>query len=168
MTRQVVGEDETAYEARTNQATYRCGNVHSEDEKMTFYVDGLMPNIRTIVARFRENEFRHDMTFELLIQFAKDEGDAARARLEVLRPTGTITPGILKPTRRSPPPPRTLAFIEPTVSSQDLRDASQDASGNAEPLLALSASNRDHSIVTSDLPSTAKTEPSQQLDEKAL
>ena len=144
------------------------GNVHSEDEKMTFYVYGLMPNIRTIVARFRENEFRHDMTFERLIQFAKDEGDAARARIEPLRPTGTITPGILNPTKRSPPPPHTLAFIEPTGSSQDLRDASQDGSGNAEPLLAIAATNPDHSIVTSDLPSTATFEPSQKLDEKAL
>ena len=77
---------------------------------MTFYVEGLMPNIRTIVAQFRENEFCHDMTFERLIQFEKDEGDAARARIEALRPTGTITSGILKPTKRSPPPPRTLSF----------------------------------------------------------
>ena len=52
MTRQVAGEDETAYAARIIQATYRCGNVHSEYEKMTFYVDGLMPNIRTTFARF--------------------------------------------------------------------------------------------------------------------
>ena len=67
---------------------------------MTFYVDGLMPKIRTIVARFCENEFRKYMTFQRLIQFAKDEGDAAQARIEYLIPTGTNVPGILQPTRR--------------------------------------------------------------------
>ena len=85
MTRQSTTEDENAYAARINQATYRCANIHSEDEKMTFYVDGLMPNIRTTVARFRENEFRQDMTFERLIQIAKDEGDEALARIEFFR-----------------------------------------------------------------------------------
>ena len=111
---------------------------------MSFYADGLVPNIRTIVVRFRENEFRHNMTFERLIQFAKDEGEAARARYETLKPTGVITPGILQPTKGSPPPPRTLAFIDPAGSCQDLREASQDASVNAEPLLALSATDPDN------------------------
>ena len=81
MTRQSTTADETAYASRINQATYRCGNVHSEDEKMKFYVDGLMPNIRKIVALFRENQFRQDMTFERLSLFAKEEGDTGRARI---------------------------------------------------------------------------------------
>lgn len=74
---------------------------------MTFKVDGLLPNIRTIVARFRENEFRQDMTFEGLIHFGKDEGDAARSRIARLigdssaaETTGSLRSGIPKPIRR--------------------------------------------------------------------
>ena len=50
---------------------------------MTFYVEGFMPNIRTIVESFRENEFRQDMNFQRLIQVHNDGGEAARARLEI-------------------------------------------------------------------------------------
>lgn len=49
--------------------------MHNEDEKMTVFVDGLDNSIRTFVARFRDNEARYEMTFERLVQFAKDEGD---------------------------------------------------------------------------------------------
>ena len=52
---------------------------------MTFYVDGLMPSTRTIVARFREEQPRFELTFERLDQHAHDEGDAFRARLNALR-----------------------------------------------------------------------------------
>ena len=55
MTRQSTAEDDTVYPARINQAKCLWGNDHSEDEKMTSYADGLMQNIREIVARFLEN-----------------------------------------------------------------------------------------------------------------
>ena len=35
-------EDEIAYAARINEAAYRCGNVHSKEEKMTKFVDGIL------------------------------------------------------------------------------------------------------------------------------
>lgn len=45
-----------------------CGNVHNEDKKMTVFVDGLDNSIRTVVARFRDNESRYEITFERLVQ----------------------------------------------------------------------------------------------------
>ena len=78
--RQHPDEDEVAFAARVSQAVYRCGNVHDEDEKMTFFTNGLPDSIRTLIARYRESEYRYNMTFELLIQHAKDEADAYRAR----------------------------------------------------------------------------------------
>lgn len=45
---------------------------------MKFYVEGLPKNLRTIVARFHQYEFCQDMTFERLIQLAKDKGIVAR------------------------------------------------------------------------------------------
>ena len=108
------------------------------------------------------------MKFERLIQFGKDEGDAARARIESLRPTGTTVPGILKTTRRSTPTLRTLAFLEPSGSFQNKEHVSQDKNTHAEPPLGLSATEPDSSVVTSELPLTITSEPPVQLDEKAL
>lgn len=34
----------------------RCVNVHSADEKITFYVDGLNESIKTLVARYLGKE----------------------------------------------------------------------------------------------------------------
>lgn len=52
--RQRSGEDEAKYSSRLNEAAYRCGNVHTEPEKMTFFINGLVPEIQSIVARKRE------------------------------------------------------------------------------------------------------------------
>ena len=79
--RQFPDEDESAYAARINEAAYRCGKIHLEDEKMTFFVDGLQPELRTTVARYREDQPRHEMTLERLVHHAQDEGDALRARI---------------------------------------------------------------------------------------
>lgn len=38
--------EETAYAARINQATYRCGKAHSEDENMKFYSDSLLRTLQ--------------------------------------------------------------------------------------------------------------------------
>ena len=79
-TRQLVNETEQDFGSRINDAAYRCGNIHHEREKMTLFVDGLAPTTRTIVARFRENEPRSSLTFDRLVQFAQDQGDAYRAQ----------------------------------------------------------------------------------------
>ena len=84
----------------------------------------------TLVARFRESQYRQDLTFERLIQFAQDEGDSFRAMAPRL---GTKRPSAVKPkplagilripraTPRSPPPNQQVAFLHetsnPVVSS---------------------------------------------------
>lgn len=63
-----------------NKTVFRCGNVHSEDEKITRYIDGLSDTIRTVVTRYRESEHRNEMTFESLLHFSKSEDEAYHAR----------------------------------------------------------------------------------------
>lgn len=71
-------EDEEEYSSRLNKAAIRCGNVHSTDEKITLFIDGLSPAIKSLVARYRE---RHGhMTYLELVHFAQAEGDAVRAQ----------------------------------------------------------------------------------------
>ena len=132
---------------------------------MTFFIDGLRSEIRTIVARFRENEYRQDMTYERLIQFAKDEGDAFRARAtsstipRTARIPARIVPGILRTNRKSPPPStQQVAFIdEPTPSIDSSPNASVDAPSHSSVVAgenyALEEGDPDNSVATSDLPS---------------
>lgn len=53
--RQGETEVEEEYRKRTNEAVFRCGKVHSEDEKITLYIDGLSDTTRTVVARYQES-----------------------------------------------------------------------------------------------------------------
>jgi len=152
-------EDESTYASRVNEAAYRCGNVHTEDEKMTKFVDGLLGCIRFPVARFRENEPRQQMTLDRLVQYAGDEGDAFRSRNNALTKrvqpkqpsasqTRVLTP-VLKPTKRSPPATRNVSFVEPA----DTASSPAHSRDNQDDLLAMSEGDQT-SIATSDLPST--------------
>ena len=76
----------------------QVGNIHEEDEKITFFIDVLRPQTMTLVARFRENQYREDLTFERLIQFAKDAGDSFRSMAPPLR---TTRPSAGKPKPRA-------------------------------------------------------------------
>ena len=58
------------YSGRLNDAAHRCGNVYDEIDKMTFFVNGLLPSIQTVVARHREAQARRDLSYEELVQFA--------------------------------------------------------------------------------------------------
>ena len=86
-TRQKPQESETDYSARLLDAEYRCGNVHDAEERMTLFIDGLNPGIRSLVARHREAERRYNrrkrdkLTYLDLVQYAQNEGDACRARM---------------------------------------------------------------------------------------
>ena len=86
-------ESEMAFISRISQASYRCGNVFEEDDKMTTFVNGLSPTIRTLVARFRETPPVRHLTFMTLTQFARDEGIAYRARQPGSRSAKTSTWG---------------------------------------------------------------------------
>ena len=65
--RQMSGENEVEYSCRLNQTAYRCGNVFEETEKITIFVDGLIPEIRSIVGRYREETPRSLITFSNLV-----------------------------------------------------------------------------------------------------
>ena len=132
-TRQLATEDEREYSTRINDLAYRCGNVHDEVAKTTFFINGLHPAIRSIVARFRESQPRRCVTFDAIVHYARDEGDAYRAR----QPTRNL------PTRRSSPAPRAVHFIE-------------DARPQDEEQLLLAPEQSD---ITSQLPSTLQSEP---------
>ena len=101
---QGVDETEIAYRKRLLGALHRCGNVHGEDEKMTLYVDGLLPTLRTVVARYRESVHRRSMTFRALVNYAHHEDEAVRGRvLAMTKRSRQSTPATL-PRPRSPSP----------------------------------------------------------------
>lgn len=89
--RQKPDESEMDYAGRVNMAAYRCGNVYAESEKITVFVDGLLPTTQTVVARYRESVSRDELTFDRIANYARDEGDSHRARQGAGRPRGTIT-----------------------------------------------------------------------------
>lgn len=47
---QIHSESENAFYKRINDAMERCSNVHSSDEVLTLFIDGLEPSIRTLVV----------------------------------------------------------------------------------------------------------------------
>lgn len=47
---------------------------------MKLYVDGLLPNIRTVVARYGIYQPLSSLTFEKLVKYALDEGKTYHAQ----------------------------------------------------------------------------------------
>ena len=181
---QKTDQSESAFAASLHQACLRCGNIHTEDEKMTFFVDGLSPGIRIAVARFREAEPRHQMTLDRLIQYAQDEGDTSRARADYERQLGaTATTKPLKvaprATRGSPLPRQAdkksqhvhfADLVQATAKALAESDASSGGQGqpstSGDPILPMQEGDPDESIATSDLPSTIQL--LQKIDQEAL
>ncbi len=81
--RQQANEDELAFSARLNTAIHRCGNVFSESRKITMFVNGLIPEIQSLVARSAQSQSRQGLRYETVVQNARDEGQAYRARHQV-------------------------------------------------------------------------------------
>ena len=124
-TRQKSGETETEYSTRIMDAEYRCGNVHTTDERMTMFVDGLDSVIRPLVARYREEQRdrtrRRGVTFTYLdlVKYAQDEGDAHRARTGASGRRQLLTANT---TWKSPPRPKRRDDAMLAQSSADSRD----------------------------------------------
>ena len=132
---------------------------------MTFFIYGIRPETMTLVARFPENQYRQDLTFERLIQFAKDEGDSFRAMAPRL---GTPRPSIGKPkplaailripraTPRSPLPNQQVAFLHEGAtqvgSAQYTHEGVSEQPDGREEALVVEETNPANSIATSDLP----------------
>lgn len=60
--------------------SYRCGKLHTDADKISLSLDELHNSTRTIVERYRENEPRSELTFESLVQYARDEVKDNRER----------------------------------------------------------------------------------------
>ena len=132
--RQKPGEPETDYSSRLMRAVYRCGNIHSADERMTMFVDGLNPAIRSLVARYREEQRgktrkkRHSFTYLDLVRYAQNEGEALRARTGETRRSSAVQRDILPGNRnalpRSPatgaPPSRRILYLDSPEGSSTL------------------------------------------------
>ena len=86
-TQQKPNETEREFATRVHKAVSRCGNVHSPEEIVTMYIDGLSPTIRSIVAREHESRKRPSMLD--MTGFAASIGDAQRVLLR--RQTTTVT-----------------------------------------------------------------------------
>lgn len=63
------------------------GNVHSEYEKMTLYVDWWSDMIRIVAVLLRHSTNRSDFNFESLTHFAMSEDEQYRPRLRQLPKT---------------------------------------------------------------------------------
>ena len=142
------GEDEEAFSARLCNALQGCGNVYDDSQKMNFFVNGLSRDIQSIVARHRESTPRQYMRYERLVSFARDEGQAQRARLESAR-------SILK--RTNPNSALRNASVSFLGESEAIPPASTT---NDQQLLLIGNGQPDtesiqaSSVPTSDLPST--------------
>lgn len=143
--KQQANESELDYSARVNIAHYRCGNVFSDTDKMNVFVDGLSSVIRTIVARYRESVPRYELTYERLVQFARDEGDAYRAR------QGTQSQ---QTTAKGPTPRRGVHFLD------DLSESGQPLHDNVGEGAYLVDEG---SVPTLDLPSTVSMPEEERL-----
>lgn len=79
--RQASNEDGHAFASRVSVAAYWCGSVHTEVEKVTIFINGLLPAIRSVVSRFRHEQPRYLLTFDRIVSYARDERESYRARI---------------------------------------------------------------------------------------
>lgn len=71
---QKADEKEDKYRKRLNEDTLRCGNVQSENDNITLYVDGLSPKINMVVTHHRQSVHRRYLTskvYETLLSCKK-------------------------------------------------------------------------------------------------
>lgn len=66
---------------RLNDAIFRCGNIHSEYEKITLYVNGLSNTIVMLVSHYLDSGQHCYLTFEILCYFDKSEDEYYHARI---------------------------------------------------------------------------------------
>lgn len=143
--RQQPNENEMEYSVRLNTACGRCGNAFEEPRKMTFFVNGLLESIRSTVARHRESVPRDELTYQELVSFAKDEGDAHRARFSGLR---TIRVSRRAPQERGKSSTRSAHILESQPTT-----VVEDEEGMGEDILVLP----EESVATTDLPTTLES-----------
>lgn len=77
-TKQKSGELETSCSIRLNRAFHRCSTVYYAEERCTMLIDVLVPTIRPLVARCREE--RRKITYLERFQYAQAKSDVLHAR----------------------------------------------------------------------------------------
>ena len=135
--RQHPNEDELQYSCRLNNAVYRCGNVFEEHDKMTFFINGLLPEIQPAVARRREEIPRRSLRYDHLVQYARDEGKSHRARSGGIRGNRT---------KRSPP--------QGSAHMLEQQEYDRQTDGS-EQLFYIPDNSGSQSLATTDLPNTS-------------
>lgn len=150
---------------RVTEASHRCGNVCPELEKITLFVDGLDPTIRSLVAKCCEAS-RRGLSFEQLVNCAQDKRDTYRDRMGAQRRRQAAAL-VDQPTKQVPlraeEPHAHALFAESLVNFCDTRTANQGLSGHYQQgeVQFLRAISSDH---TSELPA-GSTVVSQDFDE---
>lgn len=79
--KQKADKTEDEYRKRLNGAIVRCGNFHSEDEKIILYLDGLSTTINIKVSHHLENIHLSELTFESFRHLAETQDEAYCTRL---------------------------------------------------------------------------------------
>ena len=144
------GETEMQYSNRLNQSELRCGNVQSLEEKMTMFVNGLDPAIEPLVSRHRESHPK--ITYLELVHFARDEGNANRARSA----QGRLPNIVVTPKKSVPRKERASAMM--THSDDDFletRSISRAFDNSVDPLQYIDGG--EDSFPTTELPTTYDT-----------
>lgn len=80
--------------ARLNEAKYGYIKVRDEIEKMTYFINGLHPSIKSIVAWFREIPPRWLLAYKQLVQFERGERESIHMQSQVtcrIRPFNVCT-----------------------------------------------------------------------------
>jgi len=145
--RQQAREEEVDFSGRLNDAAHRCGNVFDEIEKMSVFVNGLLPSTQTAVARYRESQPRSALSYEELVQYAQDEGDTHRARTASLRVVKAATPNKND---------RVVHFMEPSQAGSQATDEGvevyvmEDGSIDTDQLPSTAASSADTLLYLND------------------
>ena len=71
-------EDEMEFYIRLKDASNRCRNVHSMEEQMTMFIEGLDASIKPMVSQYRQDS--RDVYFLRLVNYAKAHGSAGSSR----------------------------------------------------------------------------------------
>ena len=163
---QTAQESERDFSSRLSLAFARCGNAHPSSEKIQFFLDGLDPAIKSLVARYRERHRK--ATFLELVQFAQAEGEAKRAR-EAPSRSDPLKPALRKPVQTSQRKGGAL-LIESVPTTEEQSDATHSAEPEQVNLIGSDFSSTPYpiSIPTSELPSTATDASLNPADDPAL
>ena len=154
-TKQLPQEDETEFSLRLNNSITRCGNVYDETKRMTLFVNGLIPEIQPMVARYRERSSRTSLRYEELVQYARDEGLSFRARNKNQRPSPRLS---------SAGPKRSVHFVDEYAQLEGNTPSQQQ-------LMYLGGDSHQEeltSIDTNELPSTEPSLNQGYLEEEQL